>query len=138
MKHLIITILFLALAQKSFSQNTEIDSNLVVWTYCELVGTLKFMSNKVTVEVDYGQEIKSWSFQDDRIVDPATGKPKNFNSMVDAMNFMGESGWEFVQAYVVTSGNQNIYHWLLKLQVQKNDVGKYVPLTKKGIKGTPK
>ena len=39
---------------------------------------------------------------------------KKFNSMVDAMNWMGSMGWEFVQAYVVTVGNQNVYHWLLK------------------------
>ncbi len=33
--------------------------------------------------------------------------------MVDAMNYMGKRGWEFEQAYVVTIGNQNVYHWLL-------------------------
>lgn len=41
-------------------------------------------------------------------------KNKSFNSMVDGMNYMGKDGWEFVQAYVVTLGNQNVYHWLLK------------------------
>lgn len=33
------------------------------------------------------------------------------------MNFMGELGWEFEQAYIVTIGSgtsaQNVYHWLL-------------------------
>lgn len=33
--------------------------------------------------------------------------------MVDAMNFMGKLGWKFVQAYAVTIGNNNVYHWLL-------------------------
>lgn len=138
MKLFAAIFIFSFTAQVAFSQNIEVDSNAIVWTYCELVGTHKFMSTKVTVEVDYGQEVKPWSFQDDRIVDPTTGKPKSFNSMVDAMNFMGESGWEFVQAYVVTAGNQNVYHWLLKLQVKKNEVGKYVPLTKNTRNNTPK
>ena len=41
-------------------------------------------------------------------------KNKIFNSMVDGMNYMGKDGWEFVQAYTVTAGNQNVYRWLLK------------------------
>jgi len=38
--------------------------------------------------------------------------------MIDAMNFMGAKGWEFVQAYVVTVGKQNVYHWLLKKEIE--------------------
>lgn len=41
-------------------------------------------------------------------------KTKTFNSMIDGMNYMGQLGWEFVQAYVVTSGNQNVYRYVLK------------------------
>ena len=47
----------------------------------------------------------------------ADGKVQEFNSMVDAMNYMGTLGWEFEQAYVVTMGSgagaSNVYHWLL-------------------------
>lgn len=85
------------------------------FVYCELVGTTKFMSKKVTVLVDYGQQMKL--SKDHRIMDESTGKAKAFNSMVDAMNFMGQQGWEFSQAYVITSGNSNVYHWLLKKQI---------------------
>lgn len=41
-------------------------------------------------------------------------KIKTFPSMIEAMNFMSKSGWEFVQAYVTTSGNENVYRWILK------------------------
>ena len=82
--------------------------------YCELLGTQKFLSTKVTVSVDFGQERKF--FGDNRMVD-ADGKVQEFNSMVDAMNYMGTLGWEFEQAYVVTMGSgagaSNVYHWLL-------------------------
>ena len=82
--------------------------------YCELLGTQQFLSKKVTVQVDFGQE--SRYFADNRLVD-ADGKVIVFNSMVDAMNYMGTMGWEFEQAYVVTigsgSGSSNVYHWLL-------------------------
>lgn len=41
-------------------------------------------------------------------------KVQTFPSMIEAMNFMSKNGWEFVQAYVTTSGNESINRWLLK------------------------
>ena len=83
------------------------------FTYCELVGTEKFMSSKVTVVLDFGQS-KAF-FSDNRYKDPATGKPFVFNSMVDALNFMGKEGWEFVQAYTIGDAqNGYVYRFLLK------------------------
>lgn len=109
---LVTTMLMFCLLLKG----QDIKSDSTKFTYCELVGTAKFLSNKVTVEIDFGQETKFLA--DNRYKDPATGKPIAFNSMVDALNFMGDKGWEFVQAYVVTVGSggtaQNVYHWLLK------------------------
>lgn len=88
--------------------------------YCELVGTQKLLSKKVTVEVDFGQQTKF--FSDNRLVDDK-GQVIEFNSMVDAMNHMGTLGWEFEQAYVVTlgagTGSSNVYHWLLSKVVSE-------------------
>lgn len=53
-----------------------------------------------------------------KIVDQ-NGKEMKFNSMVDAMNYMGTLGWEFEQAYVVTIGQQNVYHWLMSKLVDE-------------------
>ena len=52
-------------------------------------------------------------------MDESTGKPKVFNSMVDALNYMGSMGWNFEQAYVITMGNQNVYHFLLSQKIEK-------------------
>ncbi len=86
--------------------------------YCELLGTQKLLSTKVTVQVDFGQQTKL--FSDNRLVDEK-GNVIAFNSMVDAMNYMGTLGWEFEQAYVVTIGGggsaSNVYHWLLSKYV---------------------
>ena len=84
--------------------------------FCELVGTQKFLSAKVTVEIDMGQN----PYENSKLVDE-NGKKITFNSMVDAMNYMGKLGWEFEQAYVVTTNNQNVYHWLLSKDVVDND-----------------
>ena len=88
--------------------------------YCELVGTQRLLSTKVTVEVDFGQQSKFININDNRLVDEK-GQVVVFNSMVDAMNYMGELGWEFEQAYVVTFGSgsssSSVYHWLLSKYV---------------------
>jgi len=85
--------------------------------YCELLGRAKLLSTKVNVDIDFGQSVSFWA--PDRRYKDENGKPVNFNSMVDAMNFMGTLGWEFVQAYIVTESNQNVYHWLLKMQIKE-------------------
>lgn len=92
--------------------------------YCEIVGTSKFMSNKVTVALDFGQFNK---FGSDQRLRDEEGKPIVFNSMVDAMNWMGADGWQFMQAYAVTMGSTNVYHWLLRL-----DLDKLTPEEKRG------
>ena len=87
--------------------------------YCELVGTQKFLSQKLTITLDFGEAKNIW--KDNRLKDEVTGKVQIFNSMVDALNYMGEDGWEFTQAYVVTIGQQNVYHWLLKKKRQEQE-----------------
>jgi hypothetical protein len=51
----------------------DIKSDSTKFTYCELVGTAKLLSNKITVEIDYGLATKF--FSDRRYKYPATGKP---------------------------------------------------------------
>lgn len=89
--------------------------------FCELLGTGKLFSNKVTVTVDFGQETSFWLGASNQYLVDDNGKAIKFNSMVDAMNYMGKRGWEFEQAYVVTIGNQNVYHWLLSKEVTQDE-----------------
>ena len=90
--------------------------------YAELLGTEKgLFSNKVTVTVDFGQNVSFWKKASDSKIVDENGKDIVFNSMVDAMNFMGERGWLFQQAYVVTNGQQNVYHWLLYKDIAMDD-----------------
>ena len=107
MKKVFFIALFATMSICAFAQ----DNLKASFIYCEIVGTQKFMSNKVSIEMDYGQAAK---FGESKKLRGDDGKPVVFNSMVDAMNMMGAQGWEFVQAYVVTAQNQNVYHWLLK------------------------
>ena len=122
MRTILFFALFLSLAySKSTSAQAPSDSLKVgKYVYCELVGMQKLLSTKVNVSVDYGEETRL--FQDTRMRDEQTGKVRSFNSMVDALNYMGNNGWEFVQAYVVTNGQQNVYRWLLKMKVENKSI----------------
>ena len=85
--------------------------------YCEIVSYSRgLFSNKTTIELDFGQYTSFWSL-DRRIVDE-NGRSIEFNSMLDAANYMAERGWVFKQAYVVqnfTNGDSGTpaYHWIM-------------------------
>jgi hypothetical protein len=82
--------------------------------YCMILATAKLMSNKVTITIDYGQERKF--FSDNRYKDEQ-GKVQSFNSVIDVLNFQNSQGWEFVNAYAITVGGQNVYHYVMKRKV---------------------
>ena len=42
------------------------------------------------------------------------GKKLVFNSMIDALNFWNENGYEFIDANAMAVGNVNVYHYLLR------------------------
>ena len=81
--------------------------------HVQIVGTSRLLSNKLTIDIDFGQENKVFSGKDTRIKD-INGKNLIFNSMIDALNFMTQNGYEFVQAYAISVSNQNVYHYLLR------------------------
>jgi hypothetical protein len=133
-------IIFLVLIVSSigiYAQNdsTTVDDLRVRTIYCELLGT-SGLTNKVTVTIDMGEEKGFLGFNTSYIIDETTGKPKKFNSMVDAMNFMGTKGWEFAQAYTITIGSTNVYHFLLKQTVFLGEDGQYYPATKRTFGNT--
>lgn len=90
--------------------------------YCEIVGRATFsFTGKIKIEVDFGQENKVFEgINNDVLKDPATGKPKKFNSMIDALNFMAADGWIFVNAYNVPGANsENEYHYVMRKTIKK-------------------
>ncbi len=88
--------------------------------FAQIVGINKNIlgiGNKISVEVDFGLEKNFWGRDGrDELVDD-DGKEIKFNSMVDAMNFMGRLGWRYEDSYVITIANQNVIHWLLSKEI---------------------
>ncbi|MEO5683208.1 MAG: hypothetical protein ABIQ88_11245 [Chitinophagaceae bacterium] len=81
--------------------------------YCQLIATQRILSNKVTIDIDFGEE-KSF-FRDTRLTN-YDGKIKKFNTIIDAMNYMGKEGWLFVNAYPVHLAGTEIFHFAFKKQ----------------------
>jgi hypothetical protein len=79
--------------------------------YALVMATSKFLSKKVTISVDYGE--RSTFFENDTERDE-NGKPIVFNTVVDALNYMKKNRCSFLDAYAITVGNQNVYHYLFE------------------------
>jgi len=111
---IIVCLLFIVFFDLQAQTVNDVPIKDIDVEYVQIVGTSRILSNKITVEIDFGQENKLFADKDTRVKD-ANGKNMIFNSMVDALNFMTKNGYEFVQAYALNmGGNQNIYHYLLR------------------------
>ena len=110
----ILTAVFVFFYCHCFSQDTT-----RVEQYCEVTSTGKLFSNKVTIDVDYGEERSFW--KDHRLKDD-DGRLKKFNSVIDALNYLGKMGWKLVNAYpVYNGGSSNIYHYVFKKSFSKTE-----------------
>ncbi|QLE00709.1 hypothetical protein HX109_03705 [Galbibacter sp. BG1] len=109
MRFLLFVFLFTVSIYSSYAQTVNgVPIHEINEEYVQIVGTSKFMSSKVTIEIDFGQRTKLLgSYKETTIVDE-NEKRVDFNSMVDALNFMTEHGYTFAVS------NQNVYHFLMK------------------------
>ncbi len=114
MKKWIVAILLIT-SFSSYAQDTT-----KVEQYSRLVAINKLFSAKVNIDVDFGDERKF--FSDNRMRDEETGKIKKFNTVVDALNYMGSQGWTLVNAFPVQEGSSYSYHYYFRRQFLKTDV----------------
>ncbi|MEI9909097.1 MAG: hypothetical protein WDO71_05170 [Bacteroidota bacterium] len=116
MKNFAVFILLLLLF--AFKIDAQQDTAKVE-QYCEVVATGRLLSNKVTIDIDYGDERSIW--KDHRLKDDE-GKLKKFNSVIDAINYLGKDGWKLVNAFPVSAGNgPMVYHYVFKKEFPKSE-----------------
>ena len=82
--------------------------------YVTLVGVSKAFSSKLTIVIDYGQELNVFKARETSMVLDTSGVPVVLNSMTHALNFMYENGYEFVSNYTLTTGQSNVYYYILR------------------------
>jgi len=100
----------------AFEGNAQQDTTRVE-QYCEVVATARILSNKVTIDIDFGEERSIW--KDNRLRED-NGKLKKFNSVIDAINYLGKTGWRLVNAFPVSIGNgPMVYHYVFKKEFSK-------------------
>lgn len=111
----LFTLISLVISLTCFSQDST-----KVEQYCEVTATGRLLSNKVTIDVDYGEERRFW--KDHRLKDE-DGKFKKFNSVIDAINYLGKNNWKLVNAFPVSSGSgPMVYHYVFKKEFSKAEV----------------
>ena len=84
--------------------------------YCEVKGVDKDFSTGLKIIFDFGTShpYNSWGGLNNNLtfVDN-NGKEIEFNSMVDAANYMVDNGWSFQQAYSsVSLDRKPTHHWI--------------------------
>jgi len=82
--------------------------------YIEIVGTAKLLKPfQVNITVNYGQVSKMSEVNRARVIGE-NGKPYPFNGMMGAVNFFSERGYVLDMAYPVSTGNSNVYHYIMR------------------------
>ena len=118
MKSFLFAIIFLCTLSTNGSSQVIVEginiNELEDVVYCQVVATGKMFSNKVKINIDYGQEQKFFGKKNSRVTGN-DGKEIKFNSLFAAINYMGKNGWKFVHAYPITIdtgfGASNVYHY---------------------------
>ena len=115
MKKIFIITLFLLGSLHSFAQTDSVK----VEQFCQVIAKPRLLSNKVTIDVDFGDEKKFWS---DTRLRTWEGKVKKFNTIIDAMNYMGKEGWSFINAYPVKYGDSEIFHFAFRKLFYRGEI----------------
>lgn len=119
MKKIVILIaaLFVSVAAsaQNIPQDSSQDSPRSFKVYCEIVTAYSagLFTDRTTVNIDFGQQTDFWE-SDKELLDDS-GRPIVFNNILDALNYMGERGWELVQEYFDISYKTDNprHHWVL-------------------------
>jgi hypothetical protein len=117
MKKLLVLIIVLFSYGKSFSQadTTKIEQ------YCAVVATPRLLSSRVTIDIDYGERRSVWN---DNRLKTEEGKVKKFNTVIDALNYMGNNGWQLVNAFPISTGtNTYVYHYVFRKLFLRSEAG---------------
>jgi len=80
------------------------------WQYCTMVARGSILSPKVKIYVDYGQEKGNRLRKANQLKD-ANDNVVKFNTIVDALNYMDQQGWECAHAYTLDT---NCIQYLLR------------------------
>lgn len=98
--------LFFAGTTAAFSQ-VVVDgvniNNIEEVAMVRMIAQERFLSNRVTIFIDYGQSLNGNNRQRMEVINPRDDKRMRFNSVMHAVNFLIANGWTYVEAMVLPS-----------------------------------
>jgi hypothetical protein len=98
------------------AQNVSNESNSKTYQFCELIVPDGFLFNS-PVDVDYGQAVK---WRSKRRLTDGNGVVLKFKSVVDAINYMSEQGWDYFQVYSTQiSSSTSEAHYVFRKSADK-------------------
>lgn len=105
--------------------------------YCEVKGIEKSLSSGLKIIFDFGTKA-SYNIWGDlssklKFVDE-NGEGIEFNSMVDAANYMVEKGWTFQQAYSSSYGGSPVIQWIFYKDAESMEKAREGIMTKSEYK----
>lgn len=113
----ILTVVLILITWGSFSLNAQtVDGVSLSEThaaYLQILIQSKVFSKKVTVEVDFGQDTSNARVNGSQVSD-LRGKVIEFNSVVDALNFFDQLGYEFIESNRSHSERIEVNQYLLR------------------------
>jgi hypothetical protein len=81
--------------------------------YCQVKARPK-LNGRYVISIDYGQQRKLIS---ENLFRDASGKAVEFNSAMDALNWLNAQGWEFVNAFVLVEDNDSVAYYVLRRRI---------------------
>lgn len=82
--------------------------------YCDMMAYNFFGIGKVRIILDMGDRKSGQEFE--TICEP-DGKQKKFNTMMEALNYMGERGWRVIETYFISEFKTSVIHYLLEKMI---------------------
>lgn len=115
MKKIIITLAFSCLIGATATFAQKVNGVAVKDFTVEYIEIAEYPSTgaSIRVRVDYGQKGSLWS-NAELILTDNDGKQMYFSSIIAALNFMSQNGYELVSTYTVKSGDNFAPHFVLK------------------------
>ena len=85
--------------------------------FCDLISRRKFLGKDEEIIINYGNRDSLWI--DEKIYTLMLKDLKNYNSIIDALNYMGSEGWKTVNSYSRSENSYIIEHYILKKEITK-------------------
>lgn len=116
MKKVLLFALFAVFSLVVNAQNYKNDGKPYAF-YCQLVG-FKNLAAQLRLKVLWN------NMKDENNLRDENGEKIEFNTMVDAMNYMSKRGWDYVECVTYREGTNNVVHYIFRKFVTNDEEAK--------------